>query len=112
MVGRPLLLSYLKSLLTTKYAKYAKVHNDSGVLDIHLFPSCLSVKSVSSVVEIVLSSSSLTTDYTDATDKAGEAGGISYHTIAWLHLFAPFAYFVVPFFQKPFSLQPSVYQPE
>jgi hypothetical protein len=33
----------------------------------------LSVKSVSSVVEIVLASRSLTTDYTDATDKAGEA---------------------------------------
>ena len=37
------------------------------------------------------------------------AGGISFHTVAWPHLFAPFAYFVVPFSLKAFSLQPSVY---
>jgi hypothetical protein len=82
--------------------------------DIHLFSSSLSVKSVSSVVEIVLSPSFLTTDYTDATDKAGEAGGISSHTVAWLHLFAPSAYFVMPFSpsRKAFSLQPSVDLPE
>ena len=33
------------------------------------------------------------------------AGGISFHTVVWLHLFAPFAYFVVPFSLKVFSLQ-------
>jgi hypothetical protein len=43
--------------------------------------------SVSSVVEIVLSSSSLTTDYTDATDKVGEAG-VASHTVAWLYPFS------------------------
>ena len=37
------------------------------------------------------------------------AGGISFHTVAWLHLFALFAYFVVPLSLKAFSLQPSVY---
>jgi len=40
------------------------------------------------------------------------AGGISFHIAAWLHLFAPFAYFVVPLSLKAFSLQPSVYLPE
>ncbi len=36
------------------------------------------------------------------------AGGILFHTVAWLHPFAPFAYFVVPFSLKAFSLQ-SIY---
>jgi hypothetical protein len=39
-------------------------------------------------------------------------GGILFHTVAWHHLFAPFAYFVVPLSLKAFSLQPSVYLPE
>jgi hypothetical protein len=39
----------------------------------------------------------------------GKGGrGILFHTVAWLHLFAPFAYFVVPFSLKAFSLQ-SIY---
>jgi len=33
------------------------------------------------------------------------AGGISFHTVAWLHLCAPFAYFVVLLSLKAFSLQ-------
>ena len=83
-----LLLGYLKSLLTTKCAK---------VLD--SLPKSPLLKGEQEDLGV-----------SPPLEKG--AGGISFHTVAWLHLFAPFVYFVVPLSLKAFSLQSSVHLPE